>query len=217
MNRFSRFTNNTLVGQSLKHGTLESLGFNIEGFGRKAVNKGFFGTGLGASAAGKIALAKEAEKQAASGVTRGLLGRAGGAALRGLGGISTAYFMYQGYKEGGILGAAKEGAYSIAASTAFQYVGAALGGAGMAVVGGAAAIAAGGYASYALGEAGRRHASGLRQLEMGQQDQMQAALSSAGAATMRQRSVMALNNTHLNGRMSLGQEGYLIHRSFGGY
>lgn len=215
--RFSRFTNNTLVGRSLKYGTMESFGMNIEGFGRNAVNKGFLGTGLGASAAGKAKLLEEATEQAGKGIGKGFLSKAGSLAFKSIPLAFTAYSMYEGYKQEGVWGATKGMVESAAYSAAFHYVGAAIGGTAMMATGILAAGAAAGYAGYTLGEAGRAHAKGLRQLEMGQQDQIQAALGSAGAATMRQRSLMALNNTHLNGRMALGSEGFLMHRSFGGY
>lgn len=67
---------------------------------------------------------------------------------------------------------------------------------------------------YSWGEASREHVKKLRQVEMGGQDQVMDAINSAGAATMRQRAASALNNTHLNGRMALGNEGFLMHRSF---
>lgn len=205
--RFSRFTNNTLVGRSLKYGTMESFGVYVEGFGKEAQPKGFLGRKMWGA---DVAAYKAGQK--------GLVRTAGAMAMRALPLAFTAHFMYEGYKQEGVWGMAKAGVESAAYSAAFHYVGAAIGGTAMMVgMGALAAGAAAGYAGYALGEAGRAHAKGLRQLEMGQQDQIQAALGSAGAATMRQRSLTALNNTHLNGRMALGSEAFLMHRSFGGY
>lgn len=203
-----------LFGKSLKAGTIESFGWNLEGFAGGAKNYGFLGwqkwgdefAGITRNASGAIT-----KTASTAGGIRGAGRVAFGTAGRAIPLLATAYFTYEGYQREGVWGAAKGMGESIAYSAAFHYIGGALGGAGVGVLG---AVGAAGLATYTLGEAGREKARGLRQLEMGQSDQMQATVHSAGAATMRQRSLMALNNTHLNGRMALGNEGFLMHRSF---
>jgi hypothetical protein len=208
-----------MAGRALKHGVMESFGWNIEGWGRNAVNKGFLGRHQWADEYAGItrnkygAITKTAQH---AGGLRGLGRAAFGTLMRSVGLLSTAYFAYEGYQQEGVWGAAKGIGEGVAWSTGIHYAMAATSGAAAAVMGVGAIAAAGAVGTYALGEAGRAHAKGLRQLEMGQQDQMQNAVHSAGAATMRQRSLTALNNTHLNGRMALGNEGFLMHRSFGG-
>lgn len=130
-----------------------------------------------------------------------------------LGTVAAGYyggFFAKGYKEGGVLGAAG----GVAESILFQ--------AGIRAAGGAlfnpftltvAAGAAAGYGVYQFGEAAKRHVQSLNRLEFGG-GQIMDALGSAGAATMRQRSVMALQDTHLNGRMAMGNEALLMHTSF---
>lgn len=204
-----------LFGKSLKAGTIESFGWNLEEFAGGAKNYGFLGwqkwgdefAGITRNASGAIT-----KTASTAGGIRGAGRVAFGTAGRAIPLLATAYFAYEGYQREGVWGAAKGIGESIAYSAAFHYIGGALGAAF-----GPLSIAAGiGVAGYMLGEAGIAHAKGIRQLEMGQSDQMQATVHSAGAATMRQRSLMALNNTHLNGRMALGNEGFLMHRSFGG-
>ena len=191
------------VGRSLKLGAMESFGWHVEGWGKNADPQGFLGR-------------QNWGKDVAKG---GIKGGIGGMAMRSIGLAATGYFMYQGYQEEGVWGATKEAAYSVAASAAFHYVGGAIaslgGGAAVAALGPLSLAAGVGLAGYSFGQAGRAHAKGLRQMEMGQSDQMQDAVNSQGAATMRQRSAAALSNSHLNGRMALGNEGFLMHRSFG--
>jgi hypothetical protein len=81
---------------------------------------------------------------------------------------------------------------------------------GTMAVGVATGLATVGAAGYALGEAGIAHRKRLRATEFATTGAVDA-LSSVGAATNRQRAVMALNNTHLNGRMAMGNEGFLMH------
>ena len=128
--------------------------------------------------------------------------------------LSTAYFAHEGYQEEGVWGAAKGIGESIAYSAAWNYMAGGAAASAMAFAAPVAGIAALAGGAYMLGEAGIQHAKGLRELEMGGGDQMLQAVTSAGAATARQRAVMALNNTHINGRMALGNEGFLMHRGF---
>ena len=215
--RFAQF-NRSLVGRSLSTSFMESIGVHHEGWGKNAVSKGFLGHKMHGgrffsgdwAAAGKGTLAKSFGK------TGRALSFGGTMAGRLLAPAFSVYEMYAGYQEEGVWGAAKGLATSVGYGAITHYAFGALGGMAPVAMAGAG-IAAAGYATYKVGESAQQHAKSLRQLEMGQQDQMQAAIGSAGAATMRQRSLMALNNTHLNGRMSLGNEGFLMHRGFGGY
>jgi hypothetical protein len=185
----------SFMGRSLQQGTMESFGWHFE----KGASQGFLG------------LKNESIKHSMSTV-KGGLGLAGRTLTKSLGLLSTAYFAYEGYQNEGVWGAAKGIGESIAYSTAFAAASTVLGTAALPL----AAVAAVGIGTYALAEAGIAHEKGLRELEMGGGDQMQNAVHSAGAATARQRSLMALNNTHINGRMSLGNEGFLMHRGFSG-
>lgn len=224
-----------MAGTAVRHGVMESFGWNIEGWGKGAVNQGFLGwrkagaefTGggskmfpgregrMGAKSLARVVGGQAPVKMGAGAAARGAARVAFGTAGRAIPLVATAYFAYEGYQQEGAWGAAKGIGESALWSAAIHYGMAAVGGtAAAAVLAPVAAIGAGIGGAYVMGEAGRAHAKGLRQMEMGQSDQMQAAVGSAGAATMRQRSLMALNNTHLNGRMALGNEGFLMHRSF---
>jgi hypothetical protein len=121
-----------------------------------------------------------------------------------MGGIFTAYMMYEGYQQQGIWGAAKGLGESIAYTAAFKAAAAVLGSAGVAA---GAAVAAGAVGGYMMGEAAQAHLKSLRNVEMGAP-----IVDTFGTvATMRQRSLMALNQTHINGRMAIGNEGALMH------
>lgn len=135
-------------------------------------------------------------------------GIAGRTLLRAASPAFFAYSIYSGYQEEGITGAAKGGIESIAIGTGLRLAGGAVfNPATIGVVG----IATLGYGGYRLGSSGRAHASSLRQLEMGRNAPGFAALNSAAAATARQRAVMALQNSHSNGRMILGREAQILH------
>ena len=128
-------------------------------------------------------------------------------ALRALGPVMVGYSMYAGYKEGGVWGAIKGGASELAIWGAFE--------AGMYVLGAAAAplaavaaVGAVGAGAYAYGEAAQAHRKRLRNVEMGGE-----VFDPFGtAATTRQRSLQALHNSHINGRMAIGSEAVLMHR-----
>lgn len=141
---------------------------------------------------------------------RGVARFAGATAMKSLGVAGTALFAYQGYKENGALGAAMGVGESILYTAAFRAIGGA-------VFNPATIVAAGGVLAgigiYEAGEAAKNYVKGLGNLEFGG-EHMMGALGSAGAATSRQRSMMALQNTHLNGRMALGNEALLSHTSF---
>jgi len=191
------------MGRALKMGTMESFGWHFAG----TESQGFLGL------RGELGSVK-GMKGVAGNIRKGGLGLVGRTLGKSLGLLSTAYFAYEGYQQEGVWGAAKGVGESIAYSAAFNYVVGAAGGTALAFAAPVAGIAALAGGAYMLGEAGIKHKKGLRDLEMGGGDQMMQAVTSAGAATARQRAVMALNNTHVNGRMALGNEGFLMHRGF---
>jgi len=136
-----------------------------------------------------------------------MLGRTAGAmAGRAIFPAFTAYSIYEGYQSGGIIGAAKAGATEAAIWGGFKLAGAVLGGASTTIVGAAAAGLAG---YYAVGEAAQAHVKGLRSLEMGApvKDPY------GTGATLRARSMQALNSSAVNGRMAMGNEALLMHDS----
>lgn len=154
-------------------------------------------------------------------------GKAMGTALKGAGGkaaslafktglaaIGPAWFaheVYTGYKEGGIIGAAGGAATYIGVEMGMRAV---IGMIGTPLTIAAAATAAVGYGAYKLGEAGKRYERQLRNLEMGGDENMMNAIESYGANTMRQRAAVAMNNSHINRRLALGNEAALFHSSF---
>ena len=124
--------------------------------------------------------------------------------------IGMAFFahdVYAGYKKGGLMGAVAGGAENIATFAAWEVGAAVLGGS---LMWGTAGLAAAGVAGYALGETAINKEKRLRNLEFATGD----SVFSAGAFTSRQRAMMALQNTHLNGRMALGNEAMLMHSSY---
>ena len=221
--------NSTAMGRALKMGTMESFGWHFEG----GASQGFLGLrsdmsgsrisnaisgakqgGQNRFLAGMKAAGRQSRALGAGGTARAVAGVGGRALTKSLGLLSTAYFAYEGYEKEGVWGAMKGVGESIAYSTAFNYVLGSVGASALAYAAPVAAVAAAAGATYMLGEAGIAHAKGLRDLEMGGGDLMQQTVTSAGAATARQRSLMALNNTHINGRMAIGNEGFLMHRGF---
>lgn len=119
---------------------------------------------------------------------------------------------YSGYREGGAWGAAK----NVGSSAATTYaIGAILGSgavAGLAVAG-AGAMALGGMYAYDqfAKETGRQQAIQHARTEMGSGF---VADPFGTAATMRRRSIMALQNSRLNGTMALGNEAALTYRPY---
>ena len=171
-------------GRSFTQGIGETLGWHYE----KGVSKGF----LGRKAKGGIF----AGGKGIAGKSLGLLGRAGFP-------LFAAFSAYSGYKEGGVLGAARNVAVDALSWGAMR--------AGFTmltnpVVLGAAAIAGAGYGVYRLGEAARKHERGVRRLELGAD-----VVDRFGTlSTMRQRSLQAIQNSHLSGRSALGNEALLL-------
>lgn len=131
---------------------------------------------------------------------------AGAMAARTLPALMTGYMMYEGYQTGGVIGVAGAAAESVAYTAAFNVGAAALGSVGVGIAAGAAIMAGGTYMAM---KAGKQHMRGLRNVEMGGSGL--GAIGSMGAATMRQRAAGALKNTHINGRMALGNEALLFH------
>jgi hypothetical protein len=72
---------------------------------------------------------------------------------------------------------------------------------------GAAYFAAAGYAAHSVLKYGRETSRGMRQMEMGSP-----VVDPHGLGyTMRQRSVMAIQKSMINGRMAMGNEALLLH------
>ena len=127
--------------------------------------------------------------------------------FRALGPLMLATGISRGWQEGGVLGAAKEGGKEMAMWGAFE--------AGASVLTNPVAIAgagmvAGAYGYYKLGEASRKHRKRLRAVEMGSD-----LVDRFGTmTTMRQRSLSAIQKSHVNGRLALGNEALLLSSSY---
>ena len=181
---FSRRLGKSHIGRSIQMGAAESLGVVYKGQ--------TFGT---------------------KAVSEGFMGLKGGAsfgkALPGVLGLGfTAIMAHEGYQQQGVWGATKGVAESALWSALPRLAGGLINPGTMAV----GAVAALGYGAYQLGEAGKAHHKRLRDVEMSVMSPD--VFNSHGAATMRQRSVMALQNTHINGRMAMGNEGMIMHTPF---
>jgi len=132
-----------------------------------------------------------------------------GKAMTGLGlawGVADAF---QAYREEGAWGAAKSGAGSLAMGGAFRVV-TGIAGRALSGFGPVAVAAAAVYGTYALGNAAKMHVKRLKGLEMGRNipDPF------GTVSTIRQRSLQAIQNTHINGRLALGNEAMLMSRRF---
>jgi hypothetical protein len=132
----------------------------------------------------------------------GLLGRALGMGFAG-------YTMYEGYQQGGVWGAAKAGAELAAWSYGIR--------AGFALLGPIAPLAIGGAVAYA----GVSIRKGIidkvreRNYKMSNLEMSRPVVDQFGTlATMRQRSIMAIQNSKINGRSSLGSEAVLLYRPY---
>ena len=140
--------------------------------------------------------------------TIGTLGRFGGAAM-GMAWIGSS--VYRGYQQGGLKGAALEGGKEAATWAAMgageaafaSLTGVSIGGIAM----GAAVVGAEIYGGYRLMKHGLNHYRQMRQTEF-----TQPIVDPFGMGfTMRQRSLMAIQNSAVNGRLALGNEGFLTH------
>lgn len=132
------------------------------------------------------------------------LGTVGKTAFKGLPMLGTALSTYYGYQEGGVAGAITGAGESIAIGIAVEAL---LGTAALPVTLAAAAVGGAAYGYYRFGEAAQKHGKKLRRLEMGSEiiDRY------GNIATLRQRSLRALQNTHVNGRLALGNEAAIMH------
>lgn len=192
------------MGSALKIGVEESLGMAY--VSPKRGIRGFLH-----ETGGVTGLKREGFLGLKSTVGQPLRSRVKQAAFRSLGLGFTLLETYSGYQKEGAVGAVKGLATGMAWSTAPRMLGAVLGGAGAAVLGAGmvgAGLVSGGIE---LGRAARQHGKRIRDIEMGG-GQVMNAIESAGAATMRQRSLTALQNTHINARMGFGNEAILMHR-----
>ena len=227
-------------GRSLQIGAAESFGWSYAGsmLGTNVTSQGFLGlqesmpafraARAGRPLMGRMQMGRVFSK--ARGAGRGVFsstsmavahgarqtglrgaGKLAGKAIPGILGLAgTAYFAYSGYKQEGTWGAVKGIGESVAWSAGIRAVGGIV--SNPYIIGGAV-LAAGAYGVYAAGEKGQAHVKKLRELEMGGGSIMDK-IGSMPAATMRQRSAMALQNSHINGRMALGNEALLLHTSF---
>jgi len=194
---FNNFTqsygafNRTRLGGIIRRGALETFGWEFKG----ATNYGFLGNR-------SPELAKSITE--ATGRFGKFRAKTLGMGLRGLGLGFTLYSAYQGYKQGGIAGAAKEIAIMGAYNIAFQGLKSAWSvGSSLPVLG----VAAAAYGTYKFGQMAGRYGKGMEQIEMGRP-----VIDNYGTiATIRQRSLQAIQNTHLNARSSIGNEAFLLH------
>jgi hypothetical protein len=205
---FSKTINNTkqsILGQRLakstigKHfteGVLQNYGFEFENGKRTFLG---FDTSTGFKGAKAEFMAARSAGQMGSFVSK--------RAFAGLGLLWSGYSIYQGFQEGGITGAVKRAGEEALTAGAFN-VGLKLAG-GLVnpwAIGAATAVGIG-MSGYQVGESARANGKRIRNLEMGGE-----VMDRFGTiATMRQRSLQALQNSHLNGRMALGNEAALIH------
>lgn len=195
------------LGRSVQRGALESAGFYHEG----SVNKGFLGLGPKPGQR-MLNMPTEISKVWSR---RGMKGVAGWAGKRGLAALPlamTGLMAYQGYQEEGLWGAAKGVAESAAYSAAF-HAGAGLVSGAAAMTGGVAlGVAAAGFGYYKFGEAAQAATKRRTDLEFGSSsiDFM----GNRGAFTARARAMQALNNSHINGRVAIGQEAILTHQTY---
>ena len=172
-------------GTGFAAGVKEGLGFQFEG--------GFFEVG---------------KPQGFLARKSGIKGLSAGKLMAGLNLGATAYATYQGFKEGGVIGGVKAGATQLAIGGLVRGALTSIGGvAGNPLIAGAAIAAAAGYGYYKLGEAGIAHMKRHRNMEMGSD-----MIDTFGTmATIRQRSLSAIQNSHINGRLAMGGEASLMH------
>jgi hypothetical protein len=132
-----------------------------------------------------------------------------GKAMTGLGLIWGITDAVDAYREEGAWGAAKSGAGSLAMGGAFR-VATGIAGRALSGLGPVGVAAAAVYGTYQLGEAAKVHVKRLRGLEMGRDipDRF------GTISTIRQRSLQAIQNTHINGRLAIGNEAMIRSRGF---
>ena len=186
--------NKTAAGRGFIRGVKENLGWVYEG----EKDLGFIGRN-GPSLRSEISAAwKEG-----GGKLGGSVGVVGKFASR-YGGIAMAgWALYEGMQEGGLTGGIKAVGQQTVNWAAIRMAEAALGSfAGTALMAGGALA----YGGYRFGQAAQKYGRGLRNISMATP-----VVDPFGtAATMRQRSLSALQNTHINGRSVLGSEAQLM-------
>lgn len=195
------------MGRAFQRGTMESFGFYHEG----TVNKGFLGLGpkpMERLRGMPTEVGKVVSRRGKMGLLKWGGTRLGAAAPL----IGTAFMAYSGYQQEGVWGAAKGVAESAAYSTAW-HAGAGLVGTGALITAGVvAAGAAGAFGYYRFGEAAQASQKRRRDIEMGSADMD--LLGNMGTHTARARAMAALNNSHINARIAIGNEALLTHSSF---
>jgi hypothetical protein len=136
---------------------------------------------------------------------QGFVKKAGVLAGPGIGAAFTAVSVYQGYKEGGIFGAAKEVGIQYGYNLAFRVATGSL--SAVTALSRAVPLAAM-YGAYKFGQNAGRYGRKTENLSFNR-----GFVDDYGtAATMRQRSLQAIQNSHVNSRSLLGGEGEVIHR-----
>jgi len=233
-NSWSQRFGKTGIGRATQQGIMETLGWNYRkdkigggytsqgfmGLGEREVSEGVFektafskayetekwlqGGGVrGGARALRQTLPAFARQAGARGIAKGAWGviKHGGFLNAGF----TAWNAIEGYREDGIVGAAKSVAIGGAIQIGMDYAMSTLAlGAAFDV---AAPLAAIGYGAYRVGKASIARGKRYRNLEMGTPF-----VDTFGtAATIRQRSLQAIQNSHIGGRMALGNEGALMH------
>lgn len=180
-------------------------------FGRSAAANRYVGAGISGAAYGfgfgKDGLFNRSTFAASKFGRAGIVGRT---ALRSLGPVFTVHSAVSGYREGGLLGAAR----GVATATAVNFawgMGAeavsAVGGGALSVGVPLAMLAGVGYGTYKAIQFGNARIKKQRNLELGSP-----IVDPFGtAATMRQRSLQALQNSQFNGRSAFGSEAALMH------
>lgn len=175
------------IGKSLRYGALEAVGFDV-GAG-----------GANSWMGGRQTLGHFAKGRIGSGL--------GSMAMRGGIGLGfTAYMAYEGYQQEGMWGAMKGAGESVLWNAGFRLAGSLLPGvatvagtalAGAAVIGGA----------YAFQRNAVDYNEKLRRSEF-----VAGNINDpfGNVATMRQRSIRALHNSNMGGRMTLGREAQLL-------
>ena len=197
--KFMKTMSGTAFGAGFKSGLQESFGIGSNWYknsklsmGGRYINEGFLNRNI-------------------MGGVKGIGLRRSGIPALGLG--LTAFSAYQGFQEGGVFGAAKD----VGQQALFNAVTKGIWRQGASSLGflNAAAIpmalgAAAGYASFKVGQAAVAKVRRYRNLEMGGD-----LIDTFGTiSTMRQRSLNAIQNSHVNGRFALGGEGALMHTPY---
>lgn len=169
-------------------------------YNKRGISRGFMGM------KGWKAESRMARQQGAKGYGK-MAGRMG---FRAAGGIFSAYSVVSGFEEGGIAGGLEGIMQSSAMNIGIQLaVGGGLNPLGLATLAATATV----YGGYKFLEASQKNLKDLKKMEI-VDNGLLGASRSQGAYTMRQRSLNALQNTHINGRMHMGNEALMHHTSY---